>query len=91
VDLHGPEKALEHRDDTFWIAESNEKVHTHILIHASTHTLIYSFTHILIYSYTHTLTHIYTHMYTHTRNEKAELRVEFAQTETITEIWIMTR
>jgi hypothetical protein len=46
VPLHGPEKALEHRDDTFWIAESNER---------------------------------------------AEIRVEFAKVETITEIWIMTR
>lgn len=46
VPLHGPEKALEHRDDTFWIAESNEK---------------------------------------------AEIRVEFAKIETVTEIWIMTR
>lgn len=46
VELHGPEKALEHRDDTFWIAESNEK---------------------------------------------AEIRVEFAKIETVTEIWIMTR
>ena len=25
VDLHGPEKALEHREDTFWIARSNER------------------------------------------------------------------
>lgn len=46
VPLHGPEKALEHREDTFWIAESNER---------------------------------------------AEIRVEFAKVETITEIWIMTR
>lgn len=46
VPLHGPEKALEHREDTFWIAESNER---------------------------------------------AEIRVEFAKIETITEIWIMTR
>lgn len=46
VALHGPEKALEHREDTFWIAESHEK---------------------------------------------AEIRVEFAKVETVTEIWIMTR
>lgn len=42
---HGPEKCLEHRDDTFWIAKSNEK---------------------------------------------AEIRVEFGQSENVTEIWIMT-
>jgi hypothetical protein len=46
VPMHGPEKVLEHRDDTFWIAESNER---------------------------------------------AEIRVEFAKVETITEIWIQTR
>lgn len=46
VPLHGPDKALEHREDTFWIAETNEK---------------------------------------------AEIRVEFAKMETITEIWIQTR
>jgi hypothetical protein len=46
VPLHGPEKVLEHREDTFWIAESHEK---------------------------------------------AEIRVEFAKLETVTEIWIQTR
>lgn len=46
VEHHGPEKALEHRGDTFWIAESPDK---------------------------------------------AEIRVEFAKVETVTEIWIMTR
>ena len=46
VPEHGPEKALEHREDTFWIAETNER---------------------------------------------AEIRVEFAKVETITEIWIQTR
>lgn len=46
VPMHGAEKALEHREDTFWIAETNEK---------------------------------------------AEIRVEFAKMETITEIWIQTR
>lgn len=46
VPEHGPEKALEHREDTFWIAESNER---------------------------------------------AEIRIEFAKVETITEIWIQTR
>lgn len=46
LEFHGPEKALEHREDTFWIAETTER---------------------------------------------AEIRVEFAKIETITEIWIMTR
>ncbi len=45
VAFHGPDKALEHRSDTFWLAESSEK---------------------------------------------AELRVEMARSETLTEIWLMT-
>lgn len=45
VPLHGPEKCLEHRSDTFWLSDGAEK---------------------------------------------AEIRVEMARTETVTDVWVMT-